>query len=71
MHKYPTDVLTPEESAALRELMIVRGVDAATKLVGLRDRDALVKAAFGERVSRLTASVVRSALANGASNAST
>ena len=62
MHKYPTEVLTATECAALRGLMLEKGIDAATAIVGLSYRDTLVKAAFGERVSRLTARVIRSAL---------
>ncbi len=71
MHKYPTDKLSINEAAQLRALMILHGVDEAKRLVGLCDRETLVKAAFGEPVSRLTARVIRSSLSNGANNAST
>ena len=71
MHKYPTEVLTIDECAKLRAIMLDKGIDAATAIVGLSYRDTLVKAAFGERVSRLTARVIRSALSNRAQHATT
>lgn len=56
------DTLTDTEAAALREIMVAKGLDEAARVVGLCDRRTLIKIAYGERVSHLTVRVVRSAL---------
>lgn len=58
----PTERLTPEEKAAICEIIEVRGRSEAARVLGLRDLLALMTAAAGFAVHRLTVATIRAKL---------
>jgi len=60
--RHPTESLTNEEAARIRDLIILRGARDAARIVGLCDERTVRKAGVGEPIGRLTATVIRQRL---------
>lgn len=60
--RHPTDCLTPEEGARVRNIVRVNGIEAAQKMLGNIHWKTLSKAAAEMSIARLTATVIRRSL---------